>query len=150
MKDMLRMQDGKFLRNKLSLEEFQRQFEHWRKDRKLREELKPEQLREAAVCLSQDYFISKISQALRLTDLKLTDLKLKNLISKRNKMEILKPVKKFSPCPFFVELALHQRISIPQSVGEMEKSKAAKMKIQLKRGKFEFARGTKNIFRRGS
>jgi hypothetical protein len=32
----------------------------------------------------------------------------------------------------------------------MEKSKAAKMKIQLKRGKFEFVRATKNIFRRGS
>jgi hypothetical protein len=75
MKDMLRMQDVKFLRNKLSLEEFQRQFEHWRKDKKLGEELIPEQLWEAAVCLSQDYPISKISQALRLSDLKLKEIR---------------------------------------------------------------------------
>jgi hypothetical protein len=98
MKDMLRMQDAEFLGNKLSLEEVQRQFEHWRKERKLGEELIPEQLCEAAVCLSQDYPISKISQALRLSD-----LKLKNHISKTNKKGILKPDKNSPPCFFFCQ-----------------------------------------------
>jgi hypothetical protein len=140
MKDMLRMKDAKFLGNKLSLEEFQRQFEHWRKDRKLGEELIPKQLWEAAVCLPQDYPISKISQALRLSD-----LKLKNHISKRNEKWIFKPVKNSPQCPFFAELDLNQRISIPQCVVEMKKSNVVKMKIQLKRGKFESAGASKTF-----
>lgn len=140
MNDSLQMQDAEFLGNELFLEEVQRQFEHWRKDRKFRDELIPEQLWETAVSLSQDYLISKISQALRLSH-----LELKSHISKKNKKRILKPDKNSPPCPSFAELDLNQTISTPQCVVEMEKSKAARMKNQLKRRKFESAEATKNI-----
>jgi hypothetical protein len=134
------MQDAEFLGNKLFLEEVQRQFEHWRKDRKFRDELIPEQIWESAVSLSQNYLISKISQALRLSH-----LRLKSHNSKKNKKGILKADKNSPPCPSFAELDLNQTISTPQCVVEMEKSNGAKMKNQLKRRKFESVGVTKNI-----
>jgi hypothetical protein len=87
----------------------------------------PEDLWQAAVDLTKDYSINKISNALRLS---YSDFK------KRVESECQDPLPAITPPPRmkFIELGVESHVSVPECMVEMENGSGGKLRIHL-RGK---------------
>ncbi len=120
--------EQKNLKNKQSsLELVRYEFESWRRTRKNRREQIPEQLWGAAVALTKQYPINRVSKALRLN---YTDLK--NHIQPQNPITQVE-----NKAPTFVELGGSDIFIPSECIVEMEDSSGAKMRMCF-RGKTDF------------
>ena len=106
----------------LGLSEVKRQFEEWRKMKTGRERI-PEKLWEAAVSLSKEHSISRISKALRLNY-----TALKNRIVEKDEDTIIEKVS----APAFIELDFEHPAFVSECIVEMEDGSGAKMKLCFK------------------
>jgi hypothetical protein len=117
----------------LSLNEAKRQFEEWRRMRKGCQRI-PEELWEAAVRLSKEHSISRVSKALRLN---YTDLKNRVHDQENDKQSIIGK----EPFSKFIELEIERPVHIPlppsECIVEMEDGRGAKMKMCF-RGRTDF------------
>ena len=112
---------------KLTLEEAQERFKYWRETRKSRKPI-PKELWDAAITLSKEHSINKVSKALRL-----------NYTALRNHIHGInpkKPIKKPSASAF-IELDFDKGVSTSECIVEMEKRCGAKMRMCF-RGKTDF------------
>ncbi len=113
--------------SKLTLEEVQKKFEHWRETRKSRKPI-PKELWNDAVTLLKKHPISKVSKALRLNNTALRD-RIRGTNPK-------KPINKPSASSF-IEIDFSNSVSTSECIVEMEKKCGATMRMCF-RGKTDF------------
>jgi hypothetical protein len=120
--------EQKNLKNKQSsLELVRYEFESWRRIRKSRREPIPEQLWGAAVALTKQYPINRVSKALRLNY-----TELKNHSQPQNSIQQVE-----NKTSTFVELDGSDVLTPSECIVEMEDSAGAKMRLCF-RGKTDF------------
>lgn len=110
-----------------ALEKIQKEFETWRNNRKKRGRL-PKALWEAAVSLSKDYSLGRISTALRLNY-----RELKRRVEVRNSKKNSEP----DSTTHFIEVNMKEMIPSVECTVEMEDKSGAKMKMLI-RGDVDF------------
>jgi hypothetical protein len=107
-----------------AIEKVKQRFETWREVRKKRTKI-PEELWQAAVELSSDYPLNKISQTLHLN---YSVLKERIVSMKTEKLGVKGAV------GGFVEVDLGRRMSTEEWAFELEDGKGAKMRMRMKGG----------------